>query len=187
MPTLTPSSEDTRIYECCVLYPTTLSQKDEQQVVKDVEGFFSEVGAKLVEKDVWGRRGLAYPIKGLMEGKFIVYYFEMDPLKVKEVDQALRIHKSVMRHMFVKPPKKYQVLKYSAVYEEWLRTRETVDQKQEREREEKLNEQVARKAKLQAKKVVEKKKPSMDAKPAMQDDVLTEKLEKLISDDSLDM
>jgi hypothetical protein len=53
MPTLVASSEDARIYECAVLYTSSLTQKEEAALIKEVEGEFAEVGAKLVAKDAW--------------------------------------------------------------------------------------------------------------------------------------
>jgi ribosomal protein S6 len=137
----------------------------------------------MILKDKWGRRGLAYPVKGATEGSFVVYYYEMDPLKLKEVETQLRIMKNVLRYIVIKPPKNYQVVKYSEAYEQWLKDRENVGEKKAREREEKLQDQVAKKAKRQA----QRKKD--DAKPAeaLSEEVLTEKLEKLISDDQVDL
>ncbi len=186
MPTLQATSEETRIYELCLLYPFPLGQKDENELLKTVDGYFEEAGAKLVAKDKWGRRGLAYTIGGFKEGNFIVYYYEMQPSKVEEIDTQLRIQKNVLRHMFVKPPKHYQIVQYSATYEQWLKDRESVTEKRAREKEEKLKEVVARKAKRTAKMVEEKKK---EQKPAatMSGKDLTAKLDKLISDDSVDL
>lgn len=186
MPTLTPTSEDTRIYEWCILYPFPYGQKEEAELLKDVEAMFSEVGATLVKKDAWGRRGLAYPIGGFTEGNFVVYYFEMDPAKVREVDTQLRIKKGVLRHLFVKPPKDYQVVEYSEAYVKWLKERENVGEKRAREQEAKVQEQIARKAKRQAK-VVEEKKKEEAPKVALSEEALTEKLEKLVSDDQIDL
>ncbi|MBI3618547.1 30S ribosomal protein S6 [Candidatus Peregrinibacteria bacterium] len=186
MPTLTPTSEDTRIYELCLLYPASLPQKDEQTLLKEIDELFAEAGAKQVAKDVWGQRGLAYPIKGTIEGKFIIFYYDMDPGKIREIDQSLRIHKSVLRHMFVKPPKHYQILKYNELYEEWMKTRESVAQVRAREKEQKLQEQVAKKAQRQAKVTADRTKTEAP-KVGIQDDVLTEKLEKLISDENFDL
>ena len=185
MPTLIPSSEDVRIYECAVLYPYPFNQKEEQDLLKEVEGYFDEVGAKQIAKDAWGRRGLAYPIEGFSEGSFVIYYYEIDPLKVKEVDQALRIQKNVLRHMFVKPPKHYQIVKFGEAYEKWLKERETVGEVRAREKEEKVKEQVAKKAKRQAKISTEKKKP--EAQKPVEEGVITEQIDKLISDDTYEL
>lgn len=187
MPTLTPSSEDVRIYEVAVLYPSSLNQKEEQQVLKEIEGLFAEAKARLIEKDLWGKRGLAYSIGGESEGNFVIYYFEMDPGKVKEIDESLRIVPRVLRHIIVKPPKEYQLIKFSAEYEQWLKTRETDAEKKRREKEETLQRKVAEKAKRQAKRATEKKKETEVETSPIQEDKLTEELEKLISDDGIQL
>ncbi len=183
MPTLTPSSEDVRIYEFCILYPYPMGQKEEAQLLKEIDGIFAEAGAKQVSKDKWGRRGLAYPIKGSAEGNYMILYMEMDPLKLKEVDLALRINRGVLRHMFVIPPKGYIVTQFSEKYEQWLKDRVSVTDQRSNEREEKVREQVAKKAQRQAKQVATEKKV---AGPKMSEGAIAEKLDKLISDDSLD-
>lgn len=185
MPLLQASSEDTRIYECCILYPYPLHQKEEADLLKEIESLFTEAGAVQVAKDPWGRRGLAYTIKGATEGNFIVYHYEMDPSKLKEIDTQLKIMKNVLRHMFVKPPKHYQIVKYSDLYERWLKERESIGDKKAREKEEKVRDQVAKRAKRQVQRTDERKKDT--AAPAMSEAVLTEKLDKLISDDQIEI
>ncbi len=184
MPTLTPSSEDVRIYEFCILYPYPMGQKEEATLLKEIDGMFAEVGAKEVSRDKWGRRGLAYPIKGSTEGSYLILYVEMDPLKIKELDLALRIHKSILRHLLVIPPKGYQVVQYSGKYEQWMKDRESVEDTRTREKEEKVRDLVAKKAQRKAKMVAAEQKEVPRAKMAEGD--LTQKIDKLVSDDSLD-
>lgn len=183
MPTLTPSSEDVRIYEFAVLLPYPMVQKEEQIAIKEIETVFKEAGAKEVSKDVWGRRGLAYPIEGHSEGNFIVYYQEMDPGKIREVDTALRIIPNVLRHIVVVPPEGYQIVKYSEAYQEWLKTRESASEKSKRNREEEIQKRVADRAKRQVKRTEQEKS---DAPAASMDKAkLQQKLDEIISDDSL--
>lgn len=187
MPSLTPSAEDRVVYEIAVLYPT-LSQKEEQQLLKEVEGIFAEAGGLQVAKDAWGRRGLAYPVKSHKEGNFVIYHYDLEPGKVREIELALKIEKNVLRHLVVKPPKGYQIVKFSELYEKWLKERETVDQVRTREKEEKLKEQVTKKAKQQARRTDERKKMEEKTKERpLSGEALTEKLDKLISDDSIDL
>ncbi|NOS67461.1 MAG: 30S ribosomal protein S6 [Candidatus Peribacteraceae bacterium] len=183
MPELIATGEDTRIYECAILTTYPLPQKDEAALVKEVEGYFEEVGAKLVSKDAWGRRGLAYPIKGIKEANITIYYYEMDPLKLKEVDQSLKIAKGVLRHLFVKPPKHYQVVKYSDAYEQWLKERESVDQKRTREKQAALEEKVAAKARRKVQMKSTEKKAEPKAVEKMSGEEVTKSIDKLITDD----
>ena len=185
MATLTPSSEDTRIYEFCVLYPHPYGQKDEQELLMEIERIFEEAGGKMVSKDMWGRRGLAYSIGGYAEGNFVVYYYDLDPVKLREIDQALRILKGLLRHMIVKPPKKYQIVSYADKYLKWLEDEKQAEERAVTEREDKLRKQVVDKA-TRRKPVVKKVEPEAPAKPVTEE-VLTKEIDKMISDDSLNI
>jgi len=187
MPTLEPSSEDTRVYEVAVLYPATLQQNEEKKVLKEIEDVFHEAEAKLIEKDAWSKRGLAYKIGGHDQGNFVIYYYEMDPSKIKEIDETLRIVPNVLRHLIIKPPKGYQVVKFSEEYEKWLNTRETDEDKKEREKEEGIQKKVAEKAKRQAKRATEKKKDIEETSAPVEKGKIAKELEKIISDDELDL
>ena len=179
---------DNRIYEFCVLYPSNLGQKEENAVLKDVESTIEEQGGKQVSKDLWGKRGLAYKIKGHIEGNFVVYHYDLDPTKVREIDEAIRITPNVLRHIVVKPPKGYSIVKYSEGYENWLKNREMEADRMVREKEQRLAEKVAEKAKRQAKRAAAAKKEAPEVPKAETDTKkISEQLEKLISDDNLDI
>jgi small subunit ribosomal protein S6 len=190
MPTLdeTMTDEDVRTYEFCILYPTNLSPKEEADLLKEIEKTIEEQGGKQVSKDIWGKRGLAYKIKGNTEGNFVVYHYIMDPTTLKEIDTALRITPNLLRHIIVKPPKRYKIIKYSESYETWLKEREGEDERRQKEKEEKLAQKVAEKAKRQVKRAAAKKEEEAPAeKPKVDKQKISEQLEKLISDDDLDI
>lgn len=189
MATLTPTSEDTRIYEIAILYGHPISQKEEQELLKAVEKLLDEAGANQIAKDTWGQRGLAYRIGGHYEGMYVVYHYEMDPSKLKEVEQQLRITPGVLRHLIVKPPKGYEVVKYSEKYEQWLKDREHEEVVKKEEKEEALKRKVVEKAKRQVKKAEKKEEKEVEAAPApkIEEGKLSEELEKLISDEDLDI
>jgi small subunit ribosomal protein S6 len=177
MPSLTPVNEDNRIYEIAVLYPFPLGQKEEQDLLKAVEEIFTEFGGKLVFKDMWGRRGLAYKIGGFTEGNYVIYYYELDPSKLKEIDQQLKILKGVLRHLMVKPPKHYQIASFAENYQKWKDDERMAGERAILEKEEKLKKQVVDKARKQTVKPVVKE----DAVPMPKADI-TQEVDKLLSD-----
>ena len=69
---LVPSSEDVRIYEFAVMLQPDLNGGAETTLLKEIDGIFAEAQAKLMFKDVWSKRGLAYKIKGFTEAKFVI-------------------------------------------------------------------------------------------------------------------
>lgn len=186
MPVLENTSEDTRIYEFCVLYPYGISQKEEQEIIKAVEGHFNEAEGKQIAKDNWGRRGLSYPIKGHSEGNFVIYYYELDPAKISDLDEAIRITPGVLRHIVVKPPKGYEIVNYSEKFAEWKKEEAEAEERKKQKKEEALKRRVAEKAKRQAKRTEEKMKEETSDTPEKKRDI-TDELEKLISDDDLDI
>lgn len=182
---VTDNEATARIYEIAVLLPYPMGQKEQQQAVKEIENIFKEAGAREVSKDVWGQRGLAYPINGSSEGNFIIYHQEIDPSKVREIDTALRIVPGVLRHIVVTPPKGYRIVKYSESYEVWLKERESASEKTKREREEEIQKSIADKAKRQVKR--EKTAKAEAPTEVVSKEEIGKKLDKLISDDSIEI
>ena len=161
-----------------------LMEKAENQLNKEIDGIFSEAGAKVVFKDLWGKRGLAYKVGGHDEGKFTVFYIDADPSKIRALDSALRLEKGVLRHMIVIPPKGYEAVSYAEKYEAWLKNRETMSEMRAREKAEKMEERVREKAKMEAKRMEAKKKEKKVAPKAPAASLDTE-LDKLLSDQDL--
>lgn len=184
MVSYTPSSEDVRLYEIAVLTPHPHGQKEEAEMQKGINEIFSDAKAKEIFKDAWGRRGLAYKIGGFTEGNFTIYYMEMEPAKVEEVDNQLKILKGVLRHMIVKPPKNYVIASYADTYDKWKEQSRIEDERRSQEREDRLKKQVVEKAKRTK---TSAKKEEVSDKPTMTGEKLTQELDKLISDKNLDI
>lgn len=177
---------DAVLYELCVLYPVNLSQKEEQTLLKDIHALFEEAGGKLTQKDLWGRRGLAYPIKKQTEGNFMIAYYEIDPSKVKEIDRQLRILPNLLRHLIVKPPKGYVIVKYSERFLEWQKSQVTAQETTRKEEEQRLQKKVSDRAKVQAKRAEAQKVKKADApRAAASGAEIGKKLDELISDDTI--
>ncbi len=182
MPTLIPSNEDVRIYEVAVMYPATLDQKSETLLLKNIDGLFAEAKAITLFKDPWSKRGLAYPIDGHTEAKYVIYYVEMDPKNVREFDEQLRLERGVLRHLIVLPPKGYEAVSYESRYQDWLKTRVSVSDMRRQKKEDKVKEQVATTAKRALKKPESAKKSV-----TLKTDDISHELDKLISDEDLKM
>lgn len=178
------ADDSIRLYECIVLYPCGLSQKEEENILSEVEQLFSEAGGSRKAKDVWGRRGLAYPIRSHKEGNFVVYHYHIDPAKIEELDRSLRILRGVLRHLIVKPPKGYQILPFAGRYTQWLKDRETEETEHARFREEEFKKKMAERARKQVRRDHATEQARSPA-PALEGAKLTEELEKILSDEDI--
>jgi small subunit ribosomal protein S6 len=186
MVSYTPTSDEVRLYEVAVLYPYPMNQKEESELLKGIEEIFAEAGGKQLFKDAWGRRGLAYKIGGFSEGNFVIYYYELDPSKLDEIDEALRILKGMLRHMIVKPPKKYQISAYADYEKKWKEQSRLEGERKIQEKEDKKLKQVVDKARRTTTQTRERVKKDDAAKPVT-GEALNKQLEKLISDKDLEL
>lgn len=186
MVSYTPTTDEVRLYEVAVLYPYPMNQKEESELLKGIDEIFSEAGAKQIFKDVWGRRGLAYKIGGFDEGNFVVYYYEIDPSKIEEIDEQMRILKGMLRHMIVKPPKKYQIKSYADSEKQWKEQNRLEGERKVQEKEDKKLKQVVDKAKRVSPVRERPKKDGAEAKP-ITGEALSQQLDKLISDKDLEI
>lgn len=184
--TLTPSTDELRIYECTVLLPVSLSDKEYNQAQKDVEALFEEKRGKLLHKDEWGRMGLAYKIKGNTEGRYILYYYELAPEHVSDINQSIRLEKGILRHLLITVPDNYEVQDWAAHFVSWKEERTKREETQAAEKEEKLKQKivsrVARKTTGTAAEPAKEKK-----KEAVEEKELEAKLDQLISDEDLNL
>ncbi|OGJ59244.1 30S ribosomal protein S6 [Candidatus Peribacteria bacterium RIFCSPHIGHO2_01_FULL_51_9] len=176
--------DSVRLYECIVLYPCGLPQKEEDDILSEVEQLFKEASGTRIAKDVWGRRGLAYSIRSHTEGNFVVYHYHVDPAKIEELNSSLRILRGILRHLIVKPPKGYKILPYAQRFTEWLKERETEEEQRVRSREETFKKKVAEKARKQVRHDRDIEQARSPA-PALEGEKLTEELKKILSDEDI--
>ncbi len=89
-------------YEIAVLYHPDLEvdlSKAEERVTKIV----TDNGGKVVAADNWGKRKLAYSIKGNEHSVYVFYTVDLDPLNVAKVESTLNITSEVIRFLITKP------------------------------------------------------------------------------------
>ena len=89
-------------YELAVLYHPDLEvdlSKAEEKVAKIV----ADNGGKITATDNWGKRKLAYAIKGNEHAVYVFYTVEMPGAGVKKVESTLNITDEVIRFLITKP------------------------------------------------------------------------------------
>lgn len=75
-------------------------ENEAEALIENVKGIIEGSG-NIIHTDVWGKRRLAYPIRKRTEGYYVVYVFESDPSFIAQLNQALRVIESILRHMVV--------------------------------------------------------------------------------------
>lgn len=89
-----------RQYEVGVILHPDL-EIDLDRAVGKVESIITNLGGKIDNKDNWGKRKLAYRIKKQDWGIYVFFQVTLDPAKVQELDNTLRITSEVIRYIVV--------------------------------------------------------------------------------------
>ena len=99
--TVTPK-EKVCSYEMVVIYTPALIDEPLEAAVNNISNFITTRGGTVSETARWGKRTLAYPIKHVNSGTYILVKFTLKPNFSKELENNLRISESVLRHLLIK-------------------------------------------------------------------------------------
>jgi small subunit ribosomal protein S6 len=89
-----------KTYELMVLLHPDLEIDVEAPIAK-VEGLVEAVGGKVLKRDNWGKKRLAYRIARQDFAIYVYFELELDPEKVQEIDRTILITEEVLRHILV--------------------------------------------------------------------------------------
>ncbi len=90
-----------RIYETIYIIQPEAPEDEVEKVAQAVESLITEDGGTVVRRDVWGKRRLAYQVKGFHEGIYVLTRFECKPDFPKKLEDAIKLNESVIRYLVV--------------------------------------------------------------------------------------
>ena len=89
-------------YEIAVLYHPDL-EVDLSKAEERVKKIITDNGGKVINDDNWGKRKLAYDIKGNEHAVYVFYTVELPGAAVQKVENTLNIAGEVIRFLITKP------------------------------------------------------------------------------------
>jgi small subunit ribosomal protein S6 len=95
-----------RDYEILYIVRPDLDDEQVHEAVGSVDKLITNLGGATVKTDIWGRRRLAYEVRHLREGQYVLTDFHIDPARVPEMEATLKISDAVFRHLIVRKPEK---------------------------------------------------------------------------------
>ena len=101
-----------RYYELIYIVNSNVERNKVDQVMIDIGSRLESTESKIINHVVWGKKKLAYPIKGNAYGNYILLHYEGgDNNKINEFDSWLKLSGLVIRHMIVRLEEKPDVVK----------------------------------------------------------------------------
>ena len=98
-------------YDLNVILDPTLSETQLQAEKDAVETQVQRANGEIVNLDEWGSQRLAYPIRKLNEGYYLIYRLTLPLDTPKQVETSLRQRDNVMRVLVVKDRPEWRTLK----------------------------------------------------------------------------
>jgi small subunit ribosomal protein S6 len=87
------------LFELGVILDPEAAPEDEAAVLERLEKIITDAGGTVAEKDAWGRRQLAYPIRKRGYGIYHFWKFDVAPEAMAHLNFELRTNDLVMRSL----------------------------------------------------------------------------------------
>jgi small subunit ribosomal protein S6 len=89
------------LYEGLFLVDSGFANKDSEAAVELCSTVLTKHKATVIRCEVWGEQRLAYEIRGQKRGAYVLAAFNIDPLKMQEVELECRLTERIFRYLFV--------------------------------------------------------------------------------------
>ena len=90
-----------RNYECMFILKPDMEEEAIQLALDRYTAIVTDGEGEMVSVDKWGKRRLAYEIKDLFEGYYVLMNFKSEPPVVKELDRVMKISDDMLRFMII--------------------------------------------------------------------------------------
>jgi small subunit ribosomal protein S6 len=87
-----------------------MADEDVDKLVSTLESNAGTAGAKLNATERWGKRKLAYDVRGFGEGNYILMKLDADGKAIHEVERRLRVAEPVIKFITVRTDEKQKKL-----------------------------------------------------------------------------
>jgi small subunit ribosomal protein S6 len=90
-----------RNYEIMLIVRPEADEEAFKATADRVSGWITAEGGELVKTDLWGRRRMAYSIKGIREGLYAVIAFKSEPKTLVPVEHNIKLAEEIVRYLIV--------------------------------------------------------------------------------------
>ncbi len=91
-----------RLYESVFIARQDISTGQVDALCEEFEGIITSGGGKILKKEYWGLKTLAYRIKKNRKGHYVLFNIEADAATMDEYDRKLGLNEDVIRVLTIK-------------------------------------------------------------------------------------
>ncbi len=89
-------------YECVFITRQDLSSADLEKTIEKYSKVIEEKDGKIVSKENWGLRNLAYKINNNRKGNYMLLNIEANGVAIKEMERVYKIDDDIIRFLTTK-------------------------------------------------------------------------------------
>jgi len=89
-------------YELVIIVHPEVADDALDPLINNITQYITGKAGTVVEVARWGRKKLAYPIRHVMEGTYVLFKFQLDASANKELENNLKISEKIIRHLLIK-------------------------------------------------------------------------------------
>jgi small subunit ribosomal protein S6 len=89
-------------YELVIIVHPEVADDALDPLINGITQYITGKAGTVVEVARWGRKKLAYPIKHVLEGNYVLFKFQLDPSANKELETNLKISEKIIRYLLIK-------------------------------------------------------------------------------------
>jgi small subunit ribosomal protein S6 len=90
------------IYEHVCMVRGDLPQNQIDSINVKIQEIIEKFSGKILKKELWGIRNLAYPINKHKRASYTMFNFEVSSDGLKELERVLRVNENVIRYLTMK-------------------------------------------------------------------------------------
>lgn len=95
-------AERLRDYELVLVLSPEATEEEVANTLDRVDGLVTGVGGTVQDRDNWGVRRLAYPIRAWTEGNYVLIRFTVDASAIAEINRTLKASEEILRYLVTK-------------------------------------------------------------------------------------
>lgn len=90
-----------RKYEGMFIIKPDISQGDQDKAIDSIKKSIAKDGGKIALSENWGKRRLAYAIKGYSEGVYHRFEFEIEPNFISVLKRDCKLNEDIIRELII--------------------------------------------------------------------------------------
>lgn len=89
-------------YELTIVINPALDEEKRKKLIDKIKEWVEKGKGRVEKTEDWGKKQLAYPIKKLKEGYFLLFVLEIGEKETQEIRKKLNLEEEIIRYLLLR-------------------------------------------------------------------------------------